>query len=430
VSERGLEILLCLATALTAGFVIGAEREHEQEASFAGIRTFPLFAMAGAIGALVHPFLLVALAIGLGSLLVVAYLRETREPRTSDLGLSTEAAALATFGLGAMSTAEWLGVPTTDRLLLVGGGATVVLALLALKRTLHDFVKKVSKDDVLATMKLALLAVLVLPLLPNRNMGPWGALNPQSIGLLVVMISVIGFAGYIAIRVFGAHRGLLLTGLLGGLASSTAVTLTFSGRAKESPSLVPGCAVAIVLASATMFPRVIVELFAVSPSLAMLTAWPLGVATVVAAGAGAFLFLRLARESRGADGERALELKNPLTLSSALKFAALFTAVLVISKAASDYFADTGVLISAFVTGLADVDAISLSVARLHAGGDLHGDTAVAAVGIAAATNTLSKIAIASVIGGRRLGTRIGIPLGAALAAGGVTAWIVAHSAA
>jgi uncharacterized membrane protein (DUF4010 family) len=423
VSERGLTILMCLGVALAAGLMIGAEREREQAATFGGIRTFPLFALAGGIGALVHPLLLIVLGVGLSGLLVVSYLRATREvAEGSDLGLSTEIAALATFALGALSTAEEIGLETNDRLLLVGAGATIVLALLALKHTLHGFVRNVSREDVLATMKLALLAVVVLPLLPAQDLGPWGSLNPQSIGLLVVWISAIGFAGYVAVRVFGAKKGLLLTGLLGGLASSTAVTLTFSGRAKETPALVDPCAVAIVLASATMFPRVVLEVLAVSPALAMKSAWPLGATAVVALIGGGILYARLANKSAGPEGEHALTLKNPLTLSSALKFAAMFTAVLVFSKAASTYFADTGVLVSAVVTGLADADAISLSVARLYVADDLSPNVAVLAVMLACASNTVSKIGIAFALGGPGLALRVGAVLGVALAAGGATA--------
>ncbi|MCZ7686707.1 MAG: DUF4010 domain-containing protein [Sandaracinaceae bacterium] len=353
---------------------------------------------------------------------MISYLRETRAPsEDGDIGLSTEVAGLTTFALGALATAEWTGLATTDRLLLVGGGATAVLALLALKRTLHAFVARVSKDDVYATTKLLLLSVVVLPLLPSDDLGPWGALNPRNIGLLVVLISAIGFAGYVAIRVFGARRGLGLTGLLGGLASSTAVTLTFSGRARETPALTSACAVAIVLASATMFPRLALVLGAVSPGLAVAASWPLAAATLVGLGVGGLMYARLSQGSRGAP-EAPLELRNPLTLSSAFKFALLFVAVLLVSKAAQTYLANAGVLLSALVTGLADVDAISLSVARLHRLGVLDERVAVDAVGVAIASNTLAKTGIALVLGGRTLALRVGLAMGAAVASGALTA--------
>lgn len=428
-TEHGLSVLISVATALLAGFVIGAEREQEAHAGFGGVRTFPLFALAGALGALVHVALLVALGLALGALLAVSYYRGTRpgdDGESGDLGISTEMAALTTFGLGALSTTDALGLSLTDRLLLVGAGSTAVLALLSLKRRLHAFVAMVSKEDVYATTKLLLLSVVLLPLLPDESMGPWEALNPRGIGLLVVLISGIGFAGYVAVRVLGAEKGLGLTGLLGGLASSTAVTLSFSGRAKESPALVPACAVAIVLAGSTMFPRLAVELAAVSPSLALRAAWPLGAAAAAGIGAGGFLYFRLSRASREeAQSDRPLALKNPLTLSSALKFAALFTGVLLISAAASAWFAEAGVLVSALVTGLADADAISLSVARMHARGTLGDEVAVLAVGLAAGSNTISKVAIAWFLGGRALAWRLAVAFAVALAAGGVAAWLV-----
>ncbi|HEY8432849.1 MAG TPA: DUF4010 domain-containing protein, partial [Sandaracinaceae bacterium] len=286
---------------------------------------------------------------------------------------------------------------------------------------LHAFVARVSKDDVYATAKLLLLSVVLLPLLSDEDLGPWGALNPRAIGILVVLISGIGFAGYVAVRVFGPKKGLGLTGLLGGLASSTAVTLTFSGRAKETPELTPACAVAIVLAGATMFPRVAIELSAVSPSLAGAMAWPLGVGTAVSLLVGGVLYARLSRERRGAL-EAPLVLKNPLTLSSAFKFALLFVAVLLVSKAAQTYFAATGVLLSALVTGLADVDAIALSVAALHRHGGVDTTVAVLAVVIAIFANSLAKTGIALVLGGRALALRVGAALAIGVAATFATA--------
>jgi uncharacterized membrane protein (DUF4010 family) len=428
VTEEAFSVLIALATALTAGFVIGAEREQEAHSAFGGVRTFPLFALAGALGALIHVALLVALALALAILLAVSYFRETSpvDGRAADLGLSTEMAAVVTFALGALSTSDELPLGLTDRLLLMGAGTTAVLALLTLKRRLHAFVAKVEKADIYATAKLLLLAVVLFPVLPNEAMGPWDALNPRSIGLLVVLISAIGFAGYVAVRIFGQSKGLGLTGLLGGLASSTAVTLTFSGRAKENPALVPGCAVAIVLAGSTMFPRLAVELAAVSPALALRAVWPLGAAAVGGLGAGAFLYFRLTRETRKrAQEDEPVGLKNPLTLSSALKFAALFTAVLLISAGASARFADAGLIVSALVTGLADADAISLSVARLHAHGAIGDNLAVTAVGLAATSNTLSKIAISAFLGGRALALRLAAAFAIALAFGAIVALLI-----
>ena len=413
-SAEGLELLLSIFTALAAGFVIGAEREQGQDATFGGIRTFPMFGLAGAIGMLVGWWALAVMGLALGILLAIAYLRESKE----SLGLSTEVAAIITFGLGALCTARDLEMPTTDRLLLVASAATATLALLSVKRPLHRLVRHVSEEDIFATTKLLVLSVVVLPLLPNEEMGPWGAFNPFSIGILVVLISGIGFAGYVAIRIFGARRGFGLTGLLGGLASSTAVTLTFSGRAKEQPKLVTACAVAIVLASATMFPRVVVEVWAVSGALARASLWPFLAAGGVALAAAALMYFGVARGTSTEGEDTELELENPFSLFSAFKFALLFVGVLFVSKAASNYFADAGVYLSAFLAGLADVDAISLSIARLHERGEIGEDVALWGIAIASATNSLSKVGIAAVLGGGRLAVRVGLPMLAALAVG------------
>lgn len=421
-SSTGLELLLALGTALAAGFVIGAEREQGKDATFGGIRTFPLLGLAGAVGMLLGWWALAVIGLAVGTLVAIAYFRESRD----DLGVSTEVAAIITFGLGALCTARELDMPTTDRLLLVAAAATATLALLSVKRPLHLLVQHVSEEDIYATTKLLVLSVVVLPLLPNEEMGPWGAFNPRSIGILVVLISGIGFAGYVAIRVFGARRGFGLTGLLGGLASSTAVTLTFSGRAKERPKLVTACAVAIVLASATMFPRVVVELWAVSGPLAQAALWPFVTAGGVALAAAALMYFGVARGTRQEGEETELELDNPFSLSSAFKFTLLFVAVLFVSRAASNYFADAGVYLSAFLAGLADVDAISLSIARLHARGEISESVALWGVAIASATNSLSKVGIAAVLGGSGLGLRVGLPLLAALAAGGGVLFLLA----
>ncbi len=421
-TEEGLDVILRLVTALAAGFVIGAEREQGEHGTFAGIRTFPLIGLTGALGGLLGPWALAVLGFGVAALVGLAYRKRAKH----DAGTSTEVAALVTFGLGAVCTADSLPLERTDRLLVVAAGATSTLALLSVKRPLHRWVEKVSDADVLATTKLLVLTAIVLPLLPDREIGPWSALNPRSIGILVVLISAIGFAGYVAIRAFGARRGFGLTGLLGGLASSTAVTFTFSGRAKELPKLLGPCAVAIVLASATMFPRVVIEVWAVSGSLAQNTLWAFGAAGLAAFGAAVAIHLRSGRRGEGtSEDEMTLELENPFSLKSAFKFTLLFLVVLLASKAASHYFADAGVYVSAFLAGLADVDAISLSIARLHDSGQLGQESATRALALASATNSLAKVGIATVLGGPKLGLYVGVPIALALGAGGLVILLV-----
>lgn len=307
----GMEITLSLGTAIVAGLLIGAERQQDGRAvRFAGARTFTLISLLGAIGMLIDPWIALALGLVLGTLIAIAYYRDS--VTRSETGVTTEIAALVTFALGALCTTQSLPLPYTDRLLLVAAGSSATLALLSLKKPLHGFLARVSEDDVYAVMKLLLLAVILLPLLPDNDMGPWGALNPRHIGMLAVLISSISFAGYIAIRAMGPRRGLGMTGLLGGLASSTAVTLSFSSTARKRPELVMTCTAAIVLACSTMFPRMIVDVSVTSPELLPQLVWFLGIAGGLSLIAGGYIFwktINLRAETVSETME--LEVSNP-----------------------------------------------------------------------------------------------------------------------
>lgn len=410
-----LEILASLGAALAAGFLVGAEREFGERGRFGGARTFPLISLSGAVAMLLGPWVLVAVSLGVGALIGVAYFRETSHGK--DVGMSTEMAALVTFGLGALCTAESVMPALPHRVLLVAALATATLALLSFKRPLHGFIARLREEDVYATTKLLLLALIVVPVLPDEAMGPWNALNPRTIGLLVLLISAIGFVGYAAVRAFGARRGLGITGLLGGLASSTAVTLSLSGHARHRPSLVHGCVVAIVLASSVMFIRLLLVLYAVSPEVArglvpaFVTSAGFGLAT------GGFFYFRTPDRTTATTAP-SIRIENPMSLSQALKFAALFLVVLVASRAAAFYLGDQGTYIAAVVTGVADADSIALSLARMHANETIALPVAGDAIGLAAIANTLSKAGIAAVLGGASLGWRVTASLLLALGAG------------
>ncbi len=417
VSPAAIEILLSLGVALAAGFLVGAEREQGRHTTFGGIRTFPLIALGGAVAMLLGWAAMAVLGGVTGALLAISYYRDSARPE--GLGLSTEIAALVTYGLGALCTARDLGLGLRERLLLVAASATATLALLAVKQPLHRVISAVTEVEVLAATRLLVLAVIVFPLLPDARMGPWSALNPRSIGLLVLLISAIGLVGYAAIRIFGARRGLGLTGLLGGLVSSTAVTLTFSGRARAQPAMTLACAVAIVLASATLFPRLVVEVAAVSPGLAASVAVPFLAAGGVSFAGGGWLYRRLSRApSEGAAATPELNLGNPFSVWSALKFALLFVVILLVSHGASSLFSDRGVYVAAALAGLADVDAISLSIARMHEEQTLGRGPALTALGIVVLSNTASKLVLCAVLGSRGLALRVGLRLLAGLAAG------------
>ncbi len=417
-SPEGVETLISLVTALLAGLLIGAERQQgDRRGLFAGIRTFPLFALAGALGMLVGEWLLFGLAIGLSGLIALAYFRAGGPSR---VGTSTETAALVTFSLGALCTARDLPLRLSDRLILVGAGASMVMGLLSLKQPLQTFLKKVSWNDIYATAKLLLLAVILLPVLPNSYVGPFEALNPQRIGIFVVLVSTLSFAGYIAVRMLGPSRGLAVTGFFGGLASSTAVTVSFASKARLHPSLLRPCAFAIVLASTTMFPRMMVYTWVTSPELGRASLLPFTVASIVGLIGAGILTLRNT-QSQNEESSASLVVENPFDLSHAFRFGLIFTLVLLISKAASLFFQARGALISSAVAGLISVDAVTLSVGKLADQALLTSDVAVDAIGLAALANTLTKVGLSIHLGGRALGIRVGAVLITAIAAGFLT---------
>lgn len=424
--------------ALVLGLLLGVERQHGEGQGFGGVRTFPLFALAGALGALLHLWVLVSLGIGLAALLTVAYLRDSdRHP--SDIGMSTEVAALIAFLLGALCLSDEVPLPMPRRVLLAAMLGTATMTLLALKRPLHGMVARISLRDVYATSRILLLAVIVLPLLPDRDLGPAGSLNPRSIGLLVVLVLGISFAGYVAIRVLGVRRGLGLTGLLGGLASSTAVTWVLARRVREAKTdgRTPGdygTAAAIILACAVMFPRVLLELAVLSTGLASSLLWPFTVtASVAALGAAAFYRRAAAEEpandarggrlprgapARPANDESETPPHNPLTLLGAAKFGTLLSAALIITGWVSRNLPAWGTYGAALLAGAVDASAIALSMARMHQLDAMSLDVAMAAVELGVVANTIAKLAIASAVGGPKLGLRVALGLIPAIAVG------------
>ena len=415
------ELYLSLALAAAAGLLIGIEREQsaprdESKESFVGgARTHPLVALAGGLSVLVSrethwPIVAVALA-ALTAFLVVNYAQDVR--RGAGRGLTSEAAFLVSFLLGALALTSDVIRPPERKYLSVAAVAVLATVLLSAKPTLTPLARRLTREDLSATLKFLVLAVVVLPLLPDRAYGPLDALNPRQIGVLVVLIAGINFLGYAAIRILGPQRGLGLTGLVGGLASSTAVTLSMSARARSEPRLADSFALAVVLASSVMFIRMGVLVAIVAPEL-LRAAWsPL--TAMAAAGLLASLWLyRRSKETPNVD----LKLSNPVELWEALKFALYFTVVLVGSKAAATYLGSGGAYAAGAIAGMADVDAITLSLARLARIG-LPAEVAVTSIFLAAASNTVVKAILGSSLGGWACGRRIATAFAIILAAGG-----------
>jgi len=428
------EPFLSLGLALAAGFLIGQEREYSapdpregRESFIGGSRTYPLVSMAGAASVLMArqfgPWLMLVSLAALGALLVVSYAGDVRTGRSH--GLTSEVALLLSFLLGALALTTGVLEPARVKVLVVAGLTVVATTLLSMKPALHAFLGKLQRRDVSAGVQLLFVAVVVVPLLPDATYGPLGVINPRQLGWLTLLIAGIGFAGYVAIQALGSRRGLVVTGLIGGLVSSTAVTLSFSGRAKGAArDLRLGCALAVLLASSLMFARVMVEVAVVHAPLLRLVAVPMGAMALTLLGASALLY-RQTHEVR--EETTQVEFANPFALGSALKFTLLFALVLLGAKAATEYLGSGGAYLAGVLAGLTDVDAITLTMAKLAQGGALPEHVAVTTIFLGTAANTLTKGVMATVVGGWSFGRQVLLAFGVTLAVGAgalaVTHW-------
>lgn len=423
---------LALGLALGIGVLIGFERQQSAEdtekgASFmGGARTYPLVAFSGALCALLGRatgawFVALGFA-GFAAFVALSYADDLRRGR--DHGLTSEVAILCTFLLGALAPSDGLFGSTRDKVLLLVSAAIVVSFVLSIKPPLHALANKATKRDVFTTLKFLLVAVVVLPLLPDRAVDPLGALNPYKLGVIVALIAGVGFSGYLAVRLLGARLGLVATGLIGGLASSTAVTLAASARAKEEPKLSPSCTLAIVAANTVMAGRVLVIVGALNANFAWTLA-PAIAALVVVGGAATVLRWRSAQSGRGKSVD--VRVGNPFELLAALKLAVLITAISFVTKLAAEHLGAGGVYAASVLAGTSDVDAIAVSMTELVRGeGAMRiGATAVL---LAIASNTVAKTVIAGVVGGWTFARSLFVPAGAmagAACAGIAWVWLV-----
>ena len=385
-------LFLRFGVALAIGLLVGLQREYSysnpDEQLFGGIRTFSLMGLIGGVAAMASdqldsPWPFATIVLVLGAFLTVTYYVDTQR---GEIGLTTEVSAVATVLAGAL--AYW------NQIALAVAVGVATTTLLSIKLEMQQFVRNITRDDVFATLKFAIITAIILPVLPNQTFGPppYDVFNPYKIWLLVVLISGISFVGYILIKVVGAQRGIGLMGLLGGLASSTAVTLSFTQRSQTDQGLAKPFALAITIAWTVMFARVLIAVAAVNPELISLLYLPIG--TSVVAGLAYCGYLFFSQHTGRQEGKEEVSFSNPFELGPAIKFGILFTFILLISKAAQVLFGNTGIYVSSLVSGLADADAIALSVAELSlkTGPDsLPLDIAAQAVVLAAVANTFAK---------------------------------------
>ena len=404
-----------LAVALGIGLIVGLERgwktrdEHAGQ-RLAGLRTFALAGLFGGVLAALSGdgryAVLAAGTLAIGALVLGGYWITARETR--DFGMTTELAMLTTFALGAVAV---LGAP------FEASAAAIVMALvLGFKTEAHRAVERLERHELLATLQLAAIAIVLVPLLPARDMGPWQAVNPRAIGILVLLIAGLSYVGYFAVRVLGPRLGLLLTALFGGLSSSTAVTVAYARRARTQPANAALLGAGVALAAATMVPRLAIEIAAVNAAL-LRSLWPT-FAVLMAVPLAAAASIALRRDSAPAE---AVPLSNPLQLRTALGFGLLLTVLFIAAAALQRGLGDAGIYAMAGIAGLFDVDAITLTLSR-QAGSALATVTAERAIAVAALVNTATKAVLASALGGAALLRSATAILALALLAAGGTA--------
>jgi uncharacterized membrane protein (DUF4010 family) len=375
-----------------------------------GIRTCTVLSLVGFIAAFVGVHVVPAggpVILAGAVLLVLALYWRSDSP---DPGITTEIAAVGSVGLGALCWSH----PHAAGVL-----ALLVTVMLASKRFVQQTVSGLRRVELTGTLQLLVIVLIVLPLLPNEALDPYGAFNPHKVVLLVVLISGIGFVGYFLTKYLGADKGLGLTGLLGGLTSSTAVTAAMAQQAKQFPTIGNACAVATVIANATMFARVLVVVFLLDRVLFMDLAWGLGTMTAAAAlGVGVLWLLSRRKETTGPHSDHEDGLSNPFSIGPAVKFAGFFVLILFVAKLAKLWFGDSGIYLASLVSGLADVDAITLTIAEQTRDGTLLHSVGALGITLAVAANSVVKTGIAFYSGGARFGATVGLVLGLATGAG------------
>ena len=410
-----LALLVNLAVALSLGALVGAEREvteigkkaRQAGIEFSGVRTFTLISLLVFGSAyLADMFGVWALA---GILLIVGGFLLAEYWRQEFLGITSELAALATFLVGAIAFVSSL---------IAAAVGVAIVVVLATKKWVRDFLKKVSEHEFLATIKFVLVAFIVLPILPGEPIDPWGIVSPRNAWLMVVFISAISFVGYVLTKTIGSKKGLSLTGLVGGLASSTAVTTSMSTESKRNRKITTPFTIAIILASAVMLARVGFEVFILNRELLPQLMLSLGAMLVASGIVLVFLWKMSSRADRRQKSKKELELSSPFQLSPALKFGVFYVVILFVAHFSNEFFGARGVYATAAFSGLADVDAITISLARLARGGELAATTAVNGITIAVLVNTLVKLSIVKIFGDRLIFRQALVGFSIVLAAG------------
>ncbi len=408
-----------LFIALLLGLLIGAQRgwvlrSRASGERIAGIRTHALISLYGGCCALLaREFSELILGAGLLALTAIGCVAYLASQKTyANISITTLTGMLLTFCFGALAV---MGEPV-----LAAITAVITTFILDNKAEIHGFIDKLQEHELDAALKLLLISVVMLPLLPDQGFGPWNAINPYETWWMVVLIASISFAGYFAIKLGGAEKGIIFTSLFAGLSSSTALTLHFSRLARDNEQLSPMLASGILAACGTMFPRILLVCSLINPALTA-SLWKPVLAMCLTTYLPALALWY--HHHRHSQVEQPTLKQNPLELSSALFFGFLLMLIILLTHWLQSWLGEAGIFLLAAVSGISDVDAISLSLGRLSLN-EISVHTAVIGIIIAASVNSLVKAGMAIMIGGTKLGVRVGGTLGAAVGSGLLIAWL------
>ncbi|WDY51370.1 MgtC/SapB family protein [Vibrio fluvialis] len=416
----GQSVVWNLLVALLLGAIVGTQRgwvarNNVEGSRVAGIRTFSLVGLYGGLSAILaahySPLLLGFALLALVVLASIAFVLKQR--KSQDISITGVVSLLVTFVLGSLAVS---GEPV-----LAAAAAVITAVVLDNKKELHEALQKLQEYELDAALRLMLISVVMLPLLPNQSYGPWQALNPYEIWWMVVLIASISFLGYFAIKIGGAKRGVLFTSLFAGFSSSTALTLQFSNLSRDQPTISPLLASGILLCCGTMFPRLLIVASLINTELTPIL-WPVIVVMMIGLYIPAWFIWRSTDVDFNED--QSANHKNPLALQSALWFGVILAIIMLLAHALSDWFGQAGTLALSAVSGITDVDAITLALGR-QSTHSLDAYTAAMGIIIAASVNTLVKMGMVISIGDRGLWVRVAPAMVLSVVAGAVTLLIL-----
>lgn len=386
-------LLILSATGLAA--LMGLEREMRMQGSgkqdyFGGVRTFAMLGALGAVSAMLSESFTYLVGGMVFLLIAMSYTVNAFKHKYN--GLTTDISGFASFLIGVLVVENMIVLAITVSILFTG--------ILALRHSLHEIAKNFEKMELFAILKFLIISAVVLPLLPNEYLDKWEIFNPYHVWLMVIFVAAIRFVAFFLGKIVGSKKSIVFTGLIGGLASSTAVTSTLSEESKKNESNISPFVAGILFANMLMFFRVIVEVIVVFPPMTSSIFLPLAAMGIVA---GVFGLFAIFYQKKDLNVKNEPKISQPFSLSEALKFGAFFVFVLAAAKTIPQFLGDVGLFTTAAVSGLADTDAITLTVANLVKAGDVKMQTGVATIVLAVMVNTLVKMAIIAIFGSKKL---------------------------